>query len=397
MIRETIEFDQPVPEPLAGELAKRVFYVSDAIVDFSLVRSDEGIVGVEVVADSEGADLGRKLRFVVANDVLPQQLTEPKVLWRSSQPAALHDDVFARMRERGMAFEAGEGQIAVAEPVLGLMDDLDACIRDIALRELGAVEYRYPTLIPVSAMTRCGYLGSFPQQLMFMTRLHADLDSYTAFLEDAEASGDAAGLLAYCRDVDYCLPPTMCFHTYHQLHDGPLPAEALVVTSRGKSFRFETRYRRTLERLWDFTIREIVFLGSREFVLRCRQRFLDASLALVERLGLTGRCEVANDAFFLKDSADHAWSQRFLELKYELRLNVDAETTIAVGSFNFHERFFADSFRIGSGGADHVHTACVGFGLERLAYAFLCHHGIDAARWPEITAPQQTALRAGGG
>jgi seryl-tRNA synthetase len=396
MIRETIEFDQPVPEPLAGELAKRVFYVSDAIVDFSLVRSEAGIVGVEVVAEAEGADLGRKLRFVVANDVLPQQLTDPKVLWRSAQPAALEEDVFGRMLASGMAVEAGEGQVALAEPALGLMDDLDAAIREIAVAELGAVEYRYPTLIPVSAMTRCGYLGSFPQQLMFVTRLHADLDSYTAFLEDAEASGDAAGLLAYCRDVDYCLPPTMCFHTYHQLRDGPLPAEALVVTSRGKSFRFEARYRRTLERLWDFTIREIVFLGSRDFVLGCRQRFLDASLALVERLGLTGRCEVANDAFFLKDSADHAWSQRFLELKYELRLNVDAETTIAVGSFNFHERFFADSFRIGSEGADHVHTACVGFGLERLTYAFLCHHGLDPARWPAVVEGR-SALRSGGG
>jgi hypothetical protein len=115
----------------------------------------------------------------------------------------------------------------------------------------------------------------------------------------------------------------------------------------------------------------------------------------LERLGLTGRCEVANDAFFLKDSADHAWSQRFLELKYELRLDVDAETTIAVGSFNFHERFFADSFRIGSG-ADHVHTACVGFGLERLTYAFLCRHGLDPARWPEVSTGR-SALRFGGG
>lgn len=390
MIRETIEFEKPIPELLADELAKRIFYVSDAIVDFSLVRSDAGIVAVEVVAEPEGADLGRKLRFVVANDILSQQLTEPKELWRSRERAALHEGVFDRLLETGMAFEAGEGQVAIAEPVLGLMDDLDTCIREIATREFGAVEYRYPTLLPVSAMTRCGYLSSFPQQLMFVTRLHADIDSYTAFLDDAEAGTGPPDVLAYCRNVDYCLPPTMCFHTYHQLRDAPLPGQALVVTSRGKSFRFETRYRRTLERLWDFTIREIIFLGSRDFVLGCRQQFLDASLALVERLGLTGRCEVANDPFFLKQSADHSWSQRLLELKYELRLNVDAHDTIAVGSFNFHERFFADSFRIATGGADHVYTACVGFGLERLAYVFLCHHGIDRDRWPDIAAVPST-------
>lgn len=390
MIRETIEFDEPVPEPLAHELAKRVFFVSDAIVDFSLLRAPAGIVGVEVDVEPGAGDVARKLREVVANDVLPQRITEPKVLWRSPPPDRLHEDVFARMIATGLATEAGEGQIAVGAPVLQLMDALDARVRDIATGRLGAVEYRYPTLLPMSVMKRCGYLSTFPQQLMFVTRLHSDLDSYNAFLTDVAAGTDSLDILGYCSNDDYCLPPTMCFHTYHQLRDGPLPAPQLVVTARGKSFRFETRYRRTMERLWDFTIREIVFLGGRDFVLDCRQQFVDAALELAAELGLTGHCEVANDPFFLSQSADHAWSQRLLELKYELRLNVGGGDTIAVGSFNFHERFFADSFGIAAAGEGHVHTGCVGFGLERLTYAFLCHHGLDPAAWPAVTPARGT-------
>jgi seryl-tRNA synthetase len=383
MIREVVEFDEPVPDELADELAKRVHFVSEAIVGFSLIRSHAGISGIEVVAERNDLDISRKLRFLVANDVLPQRFTESKVLWESERRHSLHAGVFDELVQRGVVTVAGDGQVAVRQPLLGLINWLDRRIRQIATRNFGAVEYRYPTLVPMTAMARCGYVISFPQQLMFVARLHADLDSYTAFLcDDDIARGDFGGLLAYCADVEYCLPPTMCFHTYHQLRDTPLRSDSLVITSRGKSFRYESRYHRTLERLWDFTIREIVFLGSRDFVLDCRRRFLDASIALVEELGLTGYCETANDPFFLGESAQHAWSQRLLELKYELRLGVDQEEAVAVASFNFHERFFGDSFAIGHADGGAVHTACVGFGLERFAYAFLCHHGLEPHAWP---------------
>lgn len=385
MIREIVEFDEPVPEALADELARRVHFASDAIISFSLIRSNAGITGIEVVGERAGLELPRKLRSIVANDVLLQRPMESKTLWRSEAPTSLYSDVFDRLVERRIATVAGDGQVAVAQPVLGLIDELDARIRKIAVRDFGAVEYRYPTLIPVAAMARCGYVRSFPQQLMFITRLHADLDSYTAFLSDKDiARANFADLLAYCADVEYCLPPTMCFHTYHHLRDAALASEPLVVTSRGKSFRYESRYHQTLERLWDFTIREIVFLGSRDFVLDCRRRFLNASIGLVAELGLTGRCETANDPFFLGESAQHAWSQLLLELKHELRLHIDEETTVAVASFNFHERFFGDSFGIRSEDGGTVHTACVGFGLERLAYAFLCRHGIEPEAWPDV-------------
>ncbi|MEU5907121.1 hypothetical protein ABZ780_22485 [Micromonospora sp. NPDC047467] len=384
MTRQTIELDTPVPGALADELGKRVYFVSDAIVDFSLVRDGGNVVAVEVEVDGDAVDLARKLRWVVANDVLSQQVTPPREVWRSSGTAASHGDVFGRLLAIGAVAEAGEGQITLGEPVLGLMDALDNLVLDIAVSEFDARQFRYPTLLPLSVLRRCGYLGSFPQQLMFVARLHSDVDVYQEFL-DGVKSGGPLHVLDHCRHSEYGLPPTMCLHTYHQLRDAPLPAPSMVVTSRGKSFRFEARYRRTLERLWDFTIREMVFLGDRDFVLDCRRRFMEASIALMERLGLHGSCEVANDPFFLGRSADHIWSQRYLELKYELRLDVGPGESVAAASFNFHERFFADAFGITTASTGHVSTGCVGFGLERLAYAFLCQHGIDPAAWPDLT------------
>jgi hypothetical protein len=220
--------------------------------------------------------------------------------------------------------------------------------------------------------------------MMFVSRLHSDVDAYRGFLDGLAKGGDLGdGLRAYSSGFEHCLPPTMCFHTYHQLADQALPAPSFTITSRGKSFRFESRYRRSLERLWDFTIREIVFLGPRSHVLACRQRLMERTWELMETLGLGGRCEVANDPFFVDGStAERIWSQHLLELKYELRLPLDHDRDVAVCSFNFHDRFFGESFGIKAEDG-YAHTACAGFGLERFAYAFLCRHGLDPDGWPQ--------------
>jgi hypothetical protein len=354
--RHRITLNSPVPDIHADELAKRIFFVSDAILDFSLVRvaagtpGTPGIHAVDVTVRAAQEDLevlARKLRFVVANDVLAQRPLEPKVIWR--RPVAREPrDVFDELLAKGVAWEAGEGQIAVGEPVLSLMDRLDAKVRALAVDEFQAREYRYPTIIPTEVLRRCAYFQSFPQLMMFVGRLHADVDSYREFLGELAAGRDLPEVLgANCGEVDYCLPPTMCFHTYHQLADRPLPVRSLAVTSRGKSFRFESRYRRALERLWDFTIREIVFLGPHDFVLRSRARLMERTFDLMAELGLGGHCEVAGDPFFVNaDTAQRVWSQQFLELKYELRLPLDADRDVAVCSFNRHDRFFGESFGI---------------------------------------------------
>jgi len=381
-----ITLDLPVPEIHAGELARRIFFISETITDFTLVRSGDQISAVDVAVEDE-ADLDgltRKLRFVVANDVVAQRPFDPKVIW-SRETGVASRDVFGELTERGIATEPGQGLVAFGEPVLSLMDYLDARVRALVIAEFGAKEYRYPTIMPVSVLNRCGYLKSFPQLMMFVSRLHSDVDVYRRFLSDLDDGQDLTKrLCADAADVEYCLPPTMCFHTYAQLAGRALPTASAVFTSRGKSFRFESRYQRSLERLWDFTIREIVFVGPRDFVVRSRARLMELTFALAAELGLSGYCGVANDPFFVStDTAERVWSQQLLELKYELRVPLEADRDVAVCSFNFHDRFFGQAFGIESAAVDGAaYTACAGYGLERFAYAFLCQHGLDPSGWP---------------
>ncbi|MFL6126296.1 hypothetical protein [Actinophytocola sp.] len=378
--------DPPLRGELAEELARRVYFAAAEIRDFQLVVVAGLVTAVRVTVSGAVPPevLADKLNSLVRDEVAPQLVREPKVVWRSATHREPPAGMFDRLVAAGVAYPVGEGQVALGEPLLGLMDDLDRVLRAIVVEEYGGTEYRYPTLIPVGVLERCGYLTSFPQHAMFATRLRSDVDVYREFAADA-ATGPGIGdrVLDRCAGVDHCLPPTMCYHTFNQFGGAVLPAELSVFTARGKSFRHEARYHRTLARLWDFTIREIVFLGTREQVLDARERFLARITALAGDLGVSGRCEVANDPFFGNaDSGAQASSQRLLELKYELQLDLAPDDAVAVGSFNFHERRFGEAFDISlAGSTGAAFSACAGFGLERFAFALVCQHGPDLATW----------------
>ncbi len=373
----------PVPATFSQELGKRLFYVSDEIKDFKLIGNDALIQGVEVSLSGENGTgtLAEKIDYIVTTDILRQKEIPSAVIWRSNQTAAYHPRMFQTLLDKGIAFETGPGLVGFGEPLISFLNYLDTRLKNIAKDVFQAREYQYPTLVPTRVMEELDYFTSFPHFIMFVTRLHNDVDVYRAFLADYEGQKHISpSVFSYCHNHDFCLPPTMCYHTFHQLRDRRIE-DNLVVTSRGKSFRFESKYSSGLERLWDFTIREIVFLGTREFVLSSRQQFMRHAQALVEELGLCGYCEIAHDPFFVgPQTVDKILSQKLMELKYELRIQVDPHKSIAVGSFNYHDTFFGQRFQLSQDGKTPLVTGCVGFGLERLVYAFLCQHGLDDQR-----------------
>ncbi|WP_406728656.1 hypothetical protein WJ438_34290 [Streptomyces sp. GD-15H] len=385
----------PLPVALAPEVERRVLFVSPEITGFRL-EADEASVHAVTVFSRESLDadeLTEKLNFVIDNDVRLQRVTPAKGIWTSPHRRSANSEVLPTLVATGAVYEAGEGQVAIGEPLLSLLAYFDAALLALLAEDFTAQEYRYPTLIRTKALENAGYFGAFPQHLMFVTRLRNDIDVYRDFRAARAEAGIGPEVLESCGNVDYCLPPTMCYHTFHQFSGRRLAADRLhVVTARGKSFRFEAGYAAGLERLWDFTIREIVFLGSREQILTARETFMRKVFAFIEDLGLSGHCEVGNDPFFCgPDTSDRIGTQRLLELKYELQLPVAEDRSIAVGSFNFHDDLFGRAFDISRGADEPVRSGCVGFGLERLTYAFLCQYGPDRRQWPEQIRTESAA------
>jgi seryl-tRNA synthetase len=54
----------------------------------------------------------------------------------------------------------------------------------------------------------------------------------------------------------------------------------------------------------------------------------------------------------------------------------------AVASFNYHQDHFASTYGIQLADGSVAHTACLGFGLERISLALLRAHGLDVSDWP---------------
>jgi hypothetical protein len=387
MIETTVVLRTPVAEAQAAELERRILFVSPLISSFRLVLRDGAVHAVRLFSTTEPdrAALSAKLNSLVETDLVAQPELPVTVVWESTHSAAAHVDVYPSLLATGLVSECGEGQVAFAEPLISLLNGLDRRIRDIVVEEFDATEYRYPTLIRTDVLDVAGYPAAFPQFLMLVTRLHEDLDVYREFQKAHEAAGTVdPAVLNHCLNVDYALPPTMCFHTFAQYRGRMLPRAGLhVVTSSGKSFRHEGRYATTLERLWDFTIRETVFFGGRNEVLDAREHLMRTIFTLLEEWGLDGYCQAASDPFFVGvDPATRAWSQRLLGLKYELRLRLEPGRDLAVGSFNFHDDFFGRNFDIRRSEVGPVISGCAGFGLERLVYALLSRHGADPNGWP---------------
>jgi seryl-tRNA synthetase len=304
-------------------------------------------------------------------ETIAQENTAP--VWQSMAVPRPSRIEFADLEQAGMVTRMGEGAYAASGLLTQLFSQLDNRVRAIAVAEFGAVEHCYPALIPTVALQRAGYFDSFPQLLMTAGRFHSDAAGYQGFAHDrTEHTG-------------YCLSPTVCYHAYHQFAGKRLAADGSVLTACGKIFRFESDNARTLERLWDFTMREVIFLGDRNAVTEVRRNLVKAVCRMIDDLRLAGQVEVANDPFFGNgSSAKQVMVQRALKMKYELHLPVVDGRTVAVGSFNLHGSKFGEAFDISLPDGSPAYSGCIGIGLERIAYAFLCRHGIDPSDWPAI-------------
>src|SRR5690606_37922197 len=130
-----------------------------------------------------------------------------------------------------------------------------------------------------------------------------------------------------------------------------LPAPGRAFTAVGRCARWESTNMTGLDRLWEFTMREIVFVGAEGWVRDRRERAMAAVGELIAAWELDCAIESATDPFFAPMYATKSFWQSQGDLKYEMRLAVeptgDEPRTISAGSFNLHEGFFGETFDIG--------------------------------------------------
>ena len=189
-------------------------------------------------------------------------------------------------------------------------------------------------------------------------------------------------------DCQYGLQPAVCDVCYYTLSHATDHGNT-VYTTYNKVFRNEVSPTGSLDRLTAFSVRDIMFVGDRDFVLTMRQRLIEDLSEFLRVLDLDCRIETANDPFFMNESAMKSVFQNASRLKHELlvRLNYSGEH-LAVGSINLHLDFFGKAFDIRLPDGTWAHSGCIGIGFERLTYGLYCQYGPDIETWP--TALRQT-------
>ncbi len=131
-----------------------------------------------------------------------------------------------------------------------------------------------------------------------------------------------------------------------------------------------------------FHQRELVRIGEPDAVAAWRDAWRDRALTLLGRLGLDVASDVASDPFFGRSGKLLARSQRAQSLKFEVSVQIAGPEPTAVASFNYHEEHFGEAFGLELFDGRVAHTACLGFGLERIVIALFRTHGLLVEEWP---------------
>lgn len=272
----------------------------------------------------------------------------------------------------------GNGQVGFGEKGKFLLEYLDSLFADIAF-SMNAEEKLYPVMLSVNEYSMTGYLRKTPQYAIFCSPVKDNMED----LEQTDSAIQEGSVKDIVKEPAYALSPSACFHTYMEYRNKSIPQEK-IVTFRQNVFRNEGRLNYSeIGRLCDYHVREIVMIGSNEFVVEIRDRIMDAAKEIMEKLGLKGDITLASDSFVIPKMQIYRKIQRIDKSKYEMHLYVKEDKAISTASFNLHGRAFTDPFNISVDGCEDTVTACVGFGLQRWVLAFFAQYGFDEEKWPE--------------
>lgn len=375
----------PIPEFLIGEVQSKLAYVDERIVKAYVSPAGDQIELSlsQPVSAQNRSEIESKVQRVVST--LVEGAFKPRIeiledfLQRKAPCCA---DPHPELISRRQISQEAQGIFALGPLVTAVIEYFEG--QFIALADsFGAAPYRFPTLIPARYLERVNYFRAFPHSLTFATHLRGDLDVIDHFAQHAACNEHGLDTpLDSFSPIQTLLSPAVCYHLYFALADQPLPNGQVVATAVGPCFRYESSNLTSLERLWNFTMREVIFVGSKEFVLDNRETARQRMRRVFDELNLAYRVESATDPFFIGEFRKQSAFQSAFQLKYEIRAHLPfKDSTLAVGSYNYHQNFFGRHLNITLPNGEPAHTGCVAFGLERMAYAYLAQFGLDPEKW----------------
>jgi seryl-tRNA synthetase len=297
------------------------------------------------------------------------------------RPATVDQAAFCdELVQRGLLIETA------APGIYGRGGDFEAVREGVAdlVTRMGAAEnpehLRFPPVLPRHDLETVGYLKSFPHLAGSIFAFEGSED------EAAEQYGRASrheDWSEFQTMTDLVLTPAACYPVYPAVAARGRLAPGGVTVDAGSAYVFRHEPSGDPARMQMFHQREIVRIGEPEQVGEWRERWRNRAVQMLCAIGLDARLDVATDPFFGRSGRMLAASQREQELKFEVSVPIAGPEPTAVASFNYHQDHFASAYRIEMADGSGAHTACLGFGLERITLALFRTHGLEVDAWPE--------------
>jgi len=236
---------------------------------------------------------------------------------------------------------------------------------------------RFPPIFNRAHYRKIDHIHNFPDLMGSLHTFTGGEGEHRALLAKFEGGEDWSRDLAAAETM---MTPAICYPLYPTA-SGTLPAGGRRVDLQGYAFRHEPSP--DPARMQIFRMHEFVRLGSPADALAHRDEWLERGQEVFHSVGLATERVVANDPFFGRGGKVQKAIQREQSLKFEFVVPIcSAEKPTAIGSCNYHLDHFGVAFDIRTADGAVAHSACVGFGLERVALALFKTHGLELGGWP---------------
>ena len=219
-----------------------------------------------------------------------------------------------------------------------------------------------PALISGDILKRCGYFNTIPNNLTKIGIFKRELLDEIAVHGPKSYKND----YLFTNENEYYLTPAACIHFYPILEELSSKGKPIInelITTTARVYRYEDDKFVEGQRLWDFTVREIVAVGSVDYVQSFLSDMKNKILEYAKTISEKAHLEKANDSFYpTKENILKNRFQKQNNSKTELIVNI-GNTPLAISSFNYHGYHFSKEFNFDANGS--IVTGCVGCGIDR--------------------------------
>jgi seryl-tRNA synthetase len=237
---------------------------------------------------------------------------------------------------------------------------------------------RFPPIFNRAHYEKIDHINNFPDLMGSVHTFIGGDTEHKAMLSRFTGKEDWTRDLAPARVM---MTPAICYPLYPTA-SGTLPPGGRRIDLQGFAFRHEPSD--DPARMQIFRMHEFVRLGTPDEALEHRNHWLELGQQIFRSVGLNVEPVIANDPFFGRGGKVQKAIQREQNLKYEFVIPIcSTDKPTAIGSSNYHLDHFGSVFDIRTADGQVAHSACVGFGLERVALALFKTHGLDPRSWPQ--------------